>query len=76
MRVLIVDDDETFCQLLAGLQKKMQVVWTTDGLKATTCPPSKSMIFSSLMSACRYWAPGGGGPQRDHPIKDHLGTAC
>ena len=34
MRVLIVDDDETFCQLLAEVleNKGMQVVWTTDGL--------------------------------------------
>ena len=34
MRVLIVDDDETFCQLLAEVleDKGMQVVWTTDGL--------------------------------------------
>ena len=35
MRVLIVDDDETFCQLLAEVlqNKGMQVVWTTDGLE-------------------------------------------
>ena len=34
MRVLIVDDDETFCQLLAEVLQDngMQVVWTTDGL--------------------------------------------
>ncbi|HSE88287.1 MAG TPA: response regulator [Candidatus Binatia bacterium] len=34
MRVLIVDDDPTFCQLLAEVleNKGMQVVWTTDGL--------------------------------------------
>jgi len=34
VRVLIVDDDETFCQLLAEVlqNKGMQVVWTTDGL--------------------------------------------
>ena len=34
MRVLIVDDDETFCRLLAEVleTKGMQVVWTTDGL--------------------------------------------
>lgn len=34
MRVLIVDDDETFCQLLAEVlqNKGMQVVWTTDGI--------------------------------------------
>lgn len=34
MRVLIVDDDETFCQLMAEVlqNKGMQVVWTTDGL--------------------------------------------
>ena len=34
MRVLIVDDDEIFCQLLAEVlqNKGMQVVWTTDGL--------------------------------------------
>ena len=33
MRVLIVDDDETFCQLLAEVlqDKGMQVAWTTDG---------------------------------------------
>ena len=35
MRVLIVDDDETFCQLLAEVLegKGMNVVWTTDGLE-------------------------------------------
>ena len=34
MRVLIVDDDETFCQLLAEVleNKGIHVVWTTDGL--------------------------------------------
>lgn len=34
VRVLIVDDDETFCRLLAEVlgNKGMQVVWTTDGL--------------------------------------------
>lgn len=34
MRVMIIDDDETFCQLLAEVleNKGMQVVWTTDGL--------------------------------------------
>lgn len=34
MRVLIVDDDPTFCQLLAEVleDKGIQVVWTTDGL--------------------------------------------
>ena len=34
MRVLIVDDDETFCQLLAEVleNKGIQVLWTTDGL--------------------------------------------
>ena len=34
MRVLIVDDDETFCQLMAEVlqNKGMQVVWTTDAL--------------------------------------------
>jgi DNA-binding response OmpR family regulator len=34
VRVLIVDDDETFCQFLAEVfeDKGMQVVWTTDGL--------------------------------------------
>jgi DNA-binding response OmpR family regulator len=34
MRVLIVDDDETFCQLLAELLegRGIKVVWTTDGL--------------------------------------------
>jgi DNA-binding response OmpR family regulator len=34
VRVLIVDDDETFCQLLAEVleDKGIQVVWTTDGL--------------------------------------------
>ena len=34
MRVLIVDDDETFCQLLAEVlqNKGIEVVWTTDGL--------------------------------------------
>jgi DNA-binding response OmpR family regulator len=33
VRVLIVDDDETFCQLLAEVleDKGIQVVWTTDG---------------------------------------------
>jgi DNA-binding response OmpR family regulator len=35
LRVLIVDDDETFCQLLAEVLegKGMNVVWTTDGLE-------------------------------------------
>ena len=35
MRVLIVDDDETFCQLLAEVLegKRINVVWTTDGLE-------------------------------------------
>ena len=35
MRVLIVDDDETFCQLLAEVLegKGIKVVWTTDGLE-------------------------------------------
>jgi DNA-binding response OmpR family regulator len=35
VRVLIVDDDETFCQLLAEVleNKGMQVLWTTDGLR-------------------------------------------
>ena len=35
MRVLIVDDDETFCQLLAEVLegKGINVVWTTDGLE-------------------------------------------
>jgi DNA-binding response OmpR family regulator len=34
VRVLIVDDDETFCQFLAEVlqNKGMQVVWTIDGL--------------------------------------------
>ena len=34
MRVLIVDDDETFCQLLAEVleDRGIKVVWTTDGL--------------------------------------------
>lgn len=34
MRVLIVDDDETFCRLLAEVlgNQGIQVVWTTDGL--------------------------------------------
>jgi len=34
VRVMIIDDDETFCQLLAEVleNKGMQVVWTTDGL--------------------------------------------
>lgn len=34
MRVLVIDDDETFCQLLAEVleSRGMQVVWTTDGL--------------------------------------------
>lgn len=34
MRVLIIDDDETFCRLLAEVLENqgMQVVWTTDGL--------------------------------------------
>jgi DNA-binding response OmpR family regulator len=34
VRVLIVDDDETFCQFLAEVleDKGMQVVWTIDGL--------------------------------------------
>ncbi len=33
-RVLIVDDDETFCRLLVEVlgDQGMQVVWTTDGL--------------------------------------------
>ncbi len=35
MRVLVVDDDKTHCQLLAEVLegKGMSVVWTTDGLK-------------------------------------------
>lgn len=34
MRVLIVEDDETFCQFLTEIleSKGMQVVWTTDAL--------------------------------------------
>ena len=34
MRILIVDDDETFCQLLAEIleSRGAEVVWTTDGL--------------------------------------------
>jgi CheY-like chemotaxis protein len=34
MRVLIVDDDEIFCQLLAEILegKGMRAAWTTDGL--------------------------------------------
>jgi DNA-binding response OmpR family regulator len=34
MRVLIVDDDETFCQLLTEFleDKGIKVAWTTDGL--------------------------------------------
>ena len=35
VRVLVVDDDETFCQLLAEILegRGISVVWTTDGLK-------------------------------------------
>ena len=35
MRVLIVDDDQTFCQLLAEVLegRGIKVVWTTDGLE-------------------------------------------
>lgn len=35
VRVLIVDDDETFCQLLAEVleSRGIEVIWTTDGLK-------------------------------------------
>jgi DNA-binding response OmpR family regulator len=35
LRVLIVDDDETFCQLLAEVLegRGIKVVWTTDGLE-------------------------------------------
>src|ERR1700756_362242 len=35
MRVLVVDDDETFCQYLAEVleAKGMDVEWTTDGLE-------------------------------------------
>ena len=35
MRVLIVDDDETFCQLLAEVLegRGIKVVWTMDGLE-------------------------------------------
>jgi DNA-binding response OmpR family regulator len=35
VRVLVVDDDETFCRLLAEVLegKGINVVWTTDGLK-------------------------------------------
>jgi CheY-like chemotaxis protein len=35
MRVLIVEDDETFCQFLAEIleSKGMQVTWTTDALE-------------------------------------------
>jgi DNA-binding response OmpR family regulator len=34
MRILIVDDDETFCQFLTEVleSRGIQVVWTTDGL--------------------------------------------
>ena len=34
MRILIVDDDETFCQLLAEILegRGIQVTWTTDGI--------------------------------------------
>ena len=34
MRILIVDDDETFCQLLAEILegRGIQVAWTTDGI--------------------------------------------
>jgi DNA-binding response OmpR family regulator len=34
MRVLIIDDDATFCQFLAEVleDKGIEVVWTTDGL--------------------------------------------
>ncbi len=34
MRILIVDDDETFCRFLAEVldRQGIQVVWTTDGL--------------------------------------------
>jgi len=34
VRILIVDDDETFCQLLAEILegRGIQVVWTTDGI--------------------------------------------
>ena len=35
VRVLIVEDEETFCQFLAEIleSKGMQVVWTTDALE-------------------------------------------
>jgi DNA-binding response OmpR family regulator len=35
LRVLVIDDDETFCQLLAEVlgEKGIHVVWTTDGLE-------------------------------------------
>jgi CheY-like chemotaxis protein len=35
VRVLVVDDDETFCQLLAEVLegRGINVVWTTDGLE-------------------------------------------
>jgi DNA-binding response OmpR family regulator len=35
LRVLIVDDDETFCQLMAEVLegRGIKVVWTTDGLE-------------------------------------------
>ena len=35
VRVLVVDDDETFCQLLAEVleSKGINVAWTTDGLE-------------------------------------------
>lgn len=35
MRVLVVDDDETFCQLLAEVLegRGIKVAWTTDGLE-------------------------------------------
>jgi CheY-like chemotaxis protein len=44
VRVLIVEDDETFCQFLAEIleSKGMQVVWTTDaveGLKKSQSYP-------------------------------------
>jgi DNA-binding response OmpR family regulator len=47
MRVLVVDDDETFCRFLAEILEAqgMEAVWTTNGLVSYE-------MSLSLMSAC------------------------
>jgi CheY-like chemotaxis protein len=55
MRVLIVDDDETFCQLLAEVLegRGIKVVWTTDGLAGY-----EMSLYESSTSECHWsWEP-------------------